>query len=367
MEIYYKNDHVMVSNDFYDSELLVISLSPLVDEKQPAAVENGFGRNFFQSKKISCIYMIPTWNHWYQFEYIKDALNIIRSLSLNFKTVVIYGVSMGAYAALKYADYLQATNVISISPQAVITAPQADFDGRFSQFWEKIDYKSDAWLLEKNTPIETTVFYDRHHDLDNKHAQLIGRNLRHCQMVSLPFSGHEVFAVLNESGILSEFIFSLIYKTAPMSELLRTYRKNRHKSGVAWMYAAQISMQRGRKLIAGKLYRHSVEVIEWRKKNGLAIDQAKARMTVMEYIAFCFKTKDFSGFSEMYNAFSNNKIIKIDLSFKHLEYCLHISDREKFMASFKALQAIGKSNEPAANRITTAAIRQSLISEADLN
>ncbi|WP_346832795.1 hypothetical protein ABDX87_10440 [Pseudomonas abietaniphila] len=356
----------MISNDFYDKKLLVISLSPLVDEKQNATIENGFGRSFFQSKRISCIYIIPTWNHWYQFEYVKDALNIIKAMTSNFDKVVIYGVSMGAYAALKYADFLNATNVISISPQAVISAPYADFDNRFSQFWEKIEYKSDSWLQEKHPPIETTVFYDRLHDLDNRHAQLIARNMKHCQMVSLPLSGHEVFAVLNESGILSEFIFSLIYKTTPIAKLLRTYRQNRSKSGVPWMYAAQISMSRGRKLIAGRLYRRSIEVIESRKKNGLTIDQAKARMTVMEYVAFCFKTNDFTGFSKLYSAFSNNKIIKIDLSAKQLEYCLHVNDREQFIASLKHFKDTGRGHDATVNRLTAAAIRQGLVSETDL-
>jgi len=366
MEIYYKNDHVMISNDFYDDELLVVSFSPLVDEKQPASAEYGFGKTFFQSKKISCIYVIPTWNHWYQYEYIKDAINIIKAVGASFKSIIIYGVSMGGYAALKYADYLHATNVISISPQAVLAPPQADFDPRFSQFWEKIEYKSDSWLLEKTHPIKTTVFFDRHHDLDNRHAQLISRNLQHCQMVSLPFSGHEVFAVLNESGILSDFIFAMINKDSPISELLRLYRKNRHKSGVAWMYAAQNSMLRGRTYTAGKLYRHSVKVIEWRKQKGLTIDQAKARMTVMEYVAHCFKTGDYSGFLETYNVFSNNKIIKIDLSVKYLEYCLCSDDKDSFLSSLKELKSKGRNKEAAVNRITARAIRQKLVSETDL-
>lgn len=367
MEIYYKNNHVMISNDFYDNELLVISFSPLVDEKQSVSAEHGFGKTFFQSKKISCIYVIPTWNHWYQYEYVKDAINIVKTVVPNFKKVIIYGVSMGGYAALKYADYLQAANVISISPQAVIAPPLADFDHRFSQFWEKIEYKSDSWLLEKASPIKTTVFFDRHHDLDNKHAQIISRNLRHCQMVSLPFSGHEVFAVLNESGILSDFIFSLINKDSPISDLLQLYRKNRHKSGVSWMYAAQNSMLRGRQGAAGRLYRHSIKVIEWRKNKGLTIDQAKARMTLMEFIAYCFKTGDLASFLDAYNLFSNNKIIKVDLSVKHLEYCFHLNDRDSFMTSLKALKDNGRNKEPAVNRITAKAVRQKLVSEADLS
>jgi hypothetical protein len=366
MEIFYKNDNVLVSNDFYDSELLVVSFSPLVDEKQITQKESGFGRSFFQSKKISCAYVIPTWNHWYQYEYIKDALEIIKVISRNFKKVVLYGVSMGGYAALKYADYLRATDIISISPQAVISPPMADFDNRFSQFWEKISYKSDSWLSESFSSINTTVFFDKRHHLDNKHAEIISKNLRHCEMVSLPFSGHEVFAVLNESGILSSFIFSLISEKSSIVELLKLYRKNRSKSGVSWMYAAQNSMIRGRNATAGKLYSRSIEVIEWRKREGLTIDQAKARMTVMEYVNYCFKTGAYEDFLKTYEAFADNKIIKIDLRVKHLECCLRLNSKDRFLAAFKSLKQSDRANEATVASIVSTAVRNKFVEESDL-
>jgi pimeloyl-ACP methyl ester carboxylesterase len=366
MDLYYKNENVIISNDFFDFDLLVISFSPLVDEKQLAHSDNGFGKSFFQSKKISCVYVIPTWNHWYQREYIHEAMEILKLLCKNFKKVVLYGVSMGAYAALKYANYLPASDVISISPQAVIMGPQSEFDNRFAQFWNKIEHKSDSWLLEKNQPYNTTVFYDKHHDLDNQHAEIISRNIRHAKMVGLPFSGHEVFAVLNEAGILSDFVFTLLNKSFDGPELLKLYRKNRHKSGVTWMYAALNSAKRGRARAAGKLFQQSIKVIEWRKTQGLTIDQAKARMTVMEYVNYCFALGNFSAFLEVYERFSHNKIIKIDLQAKHLECFMHLKDKSRFIDAFRAYTRAGGTRVGAIKNVLNTALRQKLVTENDL-
>lgn len=142
---------------------------------------------------------------------------------------------------IKYANYLNSSAVISISPQAAIAGDQSEFDKMFSKFWDKIGYKSDAWLFESNQPINTTVFYDKYHALDNGHAEIISRNIKHAKMIGLPFSRHEVFAVLNESGIPSDFIYSLMNGSADYVQLFRLYRNNRH----TWMYAAQNSLARG--------------------------------------------------------------------------------------------------------------------------
>ncbi|MCF7545253.1 hypothetical protein [Pseudomonas petrae] len=366
MELHYKNEHVIISNDFFDFELLVISFSPLVDEKQQTHGDNGFGKSFFQSKKISCIYVIPTWNHWYQQEYIQEAMEIVRLLCKNFKKIVLYGVSMGAYAVLKYANYLPASDIISISPQAAITGPQSEFDKRFTQFWSKIEHISDSWLMEKNQPYNTTIFYDKHHDLDNRHAEIISRSIRHAKMVGLPFSGHEVFAVLNEAGILSDFVFTLLNKHFDGPELLKLYKKNRHKSGVTWMYAALISEKRGRVHAAQRLFQRSVEVIEWRKIHGLAIDQAKARMTVMAYVNHCFSSGNFSAFLDVYEKFSHNKIIKIDLQAKHLECFVLLKDKPRLINAFKEYTRVGGTRVGAVKNLINTALRHNLVSESDL-
>lgn len=365
MEIFYKNEDLIVSNSFYDNELLVISFCPLIDERQTMTKESGFGKVFFENKKISSIYVIPTWNHWYQYEYMKDALEIIKVLAKGFKKVVLYGVSMGGYGVLKYANYLNASDVISISPQAAVTGPQSEFDSRFRQFWDRIDHKSDSWHMESNFPLNVTIFYDHYHYEDGRHARLIAHHVKHAKLISLPFSGHEVFAVLNESGILSDFIFSLLAANVDYAQLLSKYRRNRAKSGVAWMYAARNSIARNRTGVAGRLYKKSIDVIEWRKSNGLTIDAAKAKMTLLNFVEFCFSTKNYALFNDMYERFSDRKIINVDLTEHYIECCFLNGDGSAFVAAVQKLDKSGKARSPKVAGLAKRAIEQSIATSSD--
>lgn len=138
MELYYNDEHVVLSSSYHSKKILVISFSPLIDENRNMGKDDGFGVKFFESNEISAIFVIPKWNHWYQYEYIESALKILKSYISRFDKVVLYGVSMGGYGVLKYANYLEASSVISISPQAVLSGSKSKFDNRFSQFWEKL-------------------------------------------------------------------------------------------------------------------------------------------------------------------------------------------------------------------------------------
>ncbi|MBK5012074.1 hypothetical protein IAE33_003934 [Pseudomonas sp. S60] len=327
--------------------------------------DSGFGKVFFENKKISCIYVIPTWNHWYQYEYMKDALEIVRVLAKGFKKVVLYGVSMGGYGVLKYANYLNACDVISISPQAAVTGPQSEFDTRFLQFWNKINHKSDSWHAEQNFPLNITIFYDRYHYEDGRHARLISQHIRHAKLISLPFSGHEVFAVLNESGILSDFVFSLLSANANHAELLSKYRRNRAKSGVSWMYAARNSLARNRADSAGRLYKKAIDVIEWRKLNGLTIDAAKAKMTLLSFVEYCFSTRNYALFCDMYSRFSNRKLINVDLTEHYIECCLLKGDGSAFVAAVQALDKSGKVRSSKVKNLTKQAIERSIATASD--
>lgn len=367
MEIFYKNKDVIISNSFYDTELLVISFCPLIDERQTMTKDSGIGKVFFENKKISCIYVIPTWNHWYQYEYMQDALEIVKVIAKGFKKVVLYGVSMGGYGVLKYANYLKACDVISISPQAAVTGAQSEFDSRFLQFWNKIDYKSDSWHAENNFPLNITIFYDRYHLEDSRHARLVSNYIKHAKLISLPFSGHEVFAVLNESGILSDFIFSLLSANVDYAVLLSKYRRNRAKSGVARMYAARNSLTRNRVNAAGRLYKKSIDVIEWRKLNGLSIDAAKAKMTLLSFVDYCFSTNNYAWFYDMYKRFSNRKIINVDLTEHYIECCFLSGDGNAFIAAVQELDKSGKARSPKVAHLTKQAIEKSIAAASDFH
>lgn len=366
MELYYNDEHVVLSSSYHSKKILVISFSPLIDENRNMGKDDGFGVKFFESNEISAIFVIPKWNHWYQYEYIESALKILKSYISRFDKVVLYGVSMGGYGVLKYANYLEASSVISISPQAVLSGSKSKFDNRFSQFWEKIEHTSDDWLYEKAFPLNTAILYDKYHELDNTHAQIILNHVKHAKSIHLPFSGHEVFAVLNESGILSKFILALIESNTDYPSLLSTYRSVRGESGITWMYAALNSLNRGRNKAASKLFEKSIEVIEWRKKSGLTIDKAKARMTVMAFVNYCLESGKLESFFKLYSNFADNNIIEIDLGDKYLEALLLSGQRAMLINAYRKFEAQGKMTSRNAKNLIRKAIDSGFITASDI-
>lgn len=366
MELYYNDEHVVLSSSYHNNNTLVISFSPLIDENRSMGKDDGFGVKFFESNEISALYVIPKWNHWYQYEYIESAIKILKCYTSRFEKVVLYGVSMGGYGALKYANYLEACSVISISPQAALRGPRSEFDKRFTQFWDKIEYISDDWLYEKVFPLNTAILYDKYHDQDNKHAQIILNHVKHAKSIHLPFSGHEVFAVLNESGILSKFILALVESHADYPSLLDIYRSVRGQSGITWMYAAINSRSRGRQGAASKLFEKSIEVILWRKKSGLTIDKAKARMTVMTFVSHCIESGQFDSLFKLYTSFADNNIIEIDLDDKYLEALFLSGQKEMFIAAYRKLEAQGKAASRNTKHLVRRAIDSSFLTASDL-
>lgn len=366
MELYYNDEHVVLSSSYHNNKTLVISFSPLIDENRNMGKDDGFGVKFFESNEISAIYVIPKWNHWYQYEYIESAIKILKTYIARFDKIVLYGVSMGGYGVLKYANYLEASSVISISPQAVLSGTKSEFDKRFSQFWERIDHISDDWLYEKSFPLNTAILYDRYHAQDNSHAQIILDHIKHAKSIHLPFSGHEVFAVLNESGILSKFILALIEAHTSYPSLLQIYRKVRAESGITWMYAALNSQSRGRHRTASRLFDESIEVIQWRKKSGLNIDKAKARMTVMAFVAHCIETGRLDSLFELYSKFADNNIIEIDLDDKYLEGLFLSGQKEMFIKTFKRFEMQGKAVSRNTKNLVRKAVESKFLSTSDL-
>lgn len=366
MELYYNDEHVVLSSRYHNKKTLVISFSPLIDENRSMGKDDGFGVKFFESNEISAIYVIPKWNHWYQYEYIESTLKILKCYIAKFERIVLYGVSMGGYGVLKYANYLEASSVISISPQAVLNGHKSRFDKRFSQFWDKIDHISDDWLYEKAFPLNTAILYDKYHEQDNAHAQIILDHVKHAKSIHLPFSGHEVFAVLNESGILSKFILALIESNSDYPSLLGAYRSVRGKSGITWMYAALNSQSRGRHESASKLFEKSIDVIQWRKRSGLTIDKAKARMTVMAFVSYCLESRRLDSLFKLYSDFADNSIIEIDLDDKYLEALFLSDQKEIFITTYKKFQAKGKTPSRNAKNLIRRAIDSHFLTPSDL-
>src|SRR3712207_6847911 len=84
--------------------------------------ENADGKSFWarsiaETGNINAIGFMPKGPNWYPAPDMRSAIAEISSYLARFNRIVVYGQSMGSYAALKYSKALGATHVLAFSPQ----------------------------------------------------------------------------------------------------------------------------------------------------------------------------------------------------------------------------------------------------------
>ena len=192
----------------HGSAIVVITFQSLVDAHEPP--RGGFGEAFLDENGFDAIHVISRSNAWYQYADMPAALAAIAAAA-GAATRVTYGLSMGAYAAVRFARDLQADRAIAISPQYSIDPRAVPFEKRWSEFGAKIPFLWDWPPPDAGTGPEVAAIYDPH-NLDIRHVALIAAHhpVRH---IPVPYGGHPVTALLSEAGLLSGLILDLIRGT----------------------------------------------------------------------------------------------------------------------------------------------------------
>lgn len=168
-----------------------------------------FGDAFLNKYGYSCLAVACKSNEWYQYEDFDQMCKYIQAESKNFQKVIVYGASMGAYAALEYSRYYSSDVCIALSPQFTVDPSWATFDTRWTNDIVAIDsYRPPILELRKN--VNYYIFYDHSHIVDRQHVNKIAseRDLNNVTKISIPFSGHVVGDF--DKHLLSESILNII-------------------------------------------------------------------------------------------------------------------------------------------------------------
>ncbi len=194
----------------HGSPVMVITFQSFIDAHEPRS--RGFGEDFLATAGFDAIHVSSRSNAWYQYADMPAALAAIDAAAGGAMRVT-YGLSMGAYAAIRFAQALRAERVVAISPQFSIDRRLAPFETRWAEFSDSIAFVCD-WPAPnaadtQATGIEVAAIYDPH-NLDRRHVALIERRLpvRH---VLVPYGGHPVTALLQEAGMLSGLVLDLLH------------------------------------------------------------------------------------------------------------------------------------------------------------
>lgn len=203
----------------------------------------GFGEAYLKSQGISAIHVLGRGRDWYQYADLDAALAAVKFALAGATRVMTYGSSMGAYAAVRFADAVGAHAVLALSPQYSIDPARAPFETRWPQESQRIGF-----LPQLNGPIRSRarqiIAYDPRSQ-DRVHVGLIADDIA-VEHLHTPFSGHPAGALLSDIGALGPLVSAVLADTVNIGDLQRAIRSKRGESAVyhAHLAAAQPACRR---------------------------------------------------------------------------------------------------------------------------
>lgn len=224
-------------DELYRSENLVVRRVPAQDQSRWVVTfdnysighgfdREGFGEAFLKQYGVSAIHVMGVREDWYQYPDMEAALEAVRAATTGAR-VMTYGSSMGAYAAIRFADRVGAQAALALSPQYSVDPRKAPFEKRWPADGRRIQ-----WRAELDGPIRCsirpTIVYDPASD-DRLHRDLIAGDIS-LEEVALPYSGHPAATYLMETGLLTSLVFGVLEGTADARTFRREGRRRRTTS-----------------------------------------------------------------------------------------------------------------------------------------
>ena len=217
----------IVTFDHYDS-------GPMSDDRR------GFAEDFAADRGISIVAFLARGNDWFQYRDMHAALAVARDALAGAERIVTYGSSMGAYAAIRFADALGASGCLAISPQYSNDRRKVPFETRWADDGRRI-----RWLRTIDGPIACSfrpVVISDGHGHDGRHVGMIARDIP-IDFVSLPFTGHPVSTYLGDVGVLEQAVLTILDGSFDPVGFHREVERSRRTSAV---YLCQLAKQQPR-------------------------------------------------------------------------------------------------------------------------
>ena len=201
------------------------------------AVKEGFGERHFALHRQPAIHVMPRGNDWYQYATTEAALAAVRQAVAGAARVLAYGSSMGAYAAIRFADRIGATAVLALSPQYSVDPAKAPFEKRWLQEGRTI-----AFLPALDGPIRASVrpviaYDDR--SVDRRHVERIAADTP-VEPLPLPFGAHPVGLTLMEAGLLQPILDDLIAGRFDPAAARAKVRERLRRTSTYWAERARV-------------------------------------------------------------------------------------------------------------------------------
>lgn len=238
------------------SDVLVVSFDNLSNVSDPSLARETWGYSFYAAEGWSHLGVMAFEKNWYRDDALFDLIEAQQSLFSQYKTVVMTGTSMGAYAATAFADLAPGCTVVAFSPQATLDKARVPWEKRFNS-GRKRDWSGRYANGPDHCKQASDVFiiYDPYFEPDRRHAQMYqGPNIRHLKSW---YSSHKSAQFMRRAGILKAVMLEAVAGTLTTA---RYYKLSRSRRDLVWYYngLADHLLLRGHTRLASQLADHLV-------------------------------------------------------------------------------------------------------------
>ena len=251
-EILYEDDQLRAIWCAGESDFLLVTFSDLISR---AEGDRFFADTPVTKSGISCLGLVAKRPNWFPARNVEAAIQAAASRLARYQTRIVYGGSMGGYAAIKFSRRLAATEVLALCPQwSIDPAECGERDSRYAAYFD--DAMTAMGIRAGDASGRIFLFCDPGHALDAWHRNRIIEHGVPATVVDMHASDHHVTSILAGTANLLSLIESCRHSSGDGARRLVNRIRRPH------FLRATIVLERAcasRPRIVGRILRHRIE------------------------------------------------------------------------------------------------------------
>lgn len=170
--------------------------------------------------------------NWFPEYNVKSGLQVCveNGLLLGYRKILIFGASMGGYAAIKYASLFNAQYVLAYCPQYSLDPEECD--NHVNGYEEFYSNKMKGMGIKKNNILGNIkniyIVYDPQHVIDNFHVSKILLEISDICTIRFHSGNHDIPKILAGTKIFESIVVSILNNNREDLYRIISYRRRSH-------------------------------------------------------------------------------------------------------------------------------------------
>jgi len=178
---------------------------------------------------LTCLGFMAKSANWFPAVSVARAQPHIGYTLRSFERIMLYGCSMGAYAAIKHSRLLHATDVLALAPQWSIDAAEcAPWECGYGEYFRP--HMRGMGIRASDIAGRINILYDPAHALDRRHVEAIGRLGGDIATFHVHTADHHLAPILAGSDTIAGLMLACLRRDS--AEIYRLINERRRSSPV---------------------------------------------------------------------------------------------------------------------------------------